>query len=106
MHNHLGVIDKIGEQYRPRCLCKRKGALVTHLWEAEDWVREHVESAERVKARNANREPSLKRSAAMYREAEQAAEREPDRALWAQMAQEIEDRINACHSNMEQIGLW
>lgn len=106
MGNHRVTIVTIGEMYQGRCSCRRKGAQEPQRWAADDWCRDHLALIEQVRT-HLRGQPTLKQSANYYRLAAQDPVYTPEQQdVWLSMAEELEARINANESGIDQLQLW
>lgn len=104
MSNHKVRYKRYGDDYHAECSCSRTSGLGTRQ-DAEDWIREHHEEIQRVRTHLMG-SPSLSNQYNYYRRQEQdLATSESDRALWKQLADELQPRLPSS-STPEDLTLW
>lgn len=85
--------------WQARCACRQQGPVEEHHWDATRWGDKHLEAVERVRAtRGFGPGASMALTAAYYRSmADNPEVDEHDRALWDQLAGELEARLGVHH---------
>lgn len=107
MSNHRVTIEEDHRSYRAICSCRGSSSFFDHRWEADDWRLTHLTLVERVRTHlNHGREPSLKAQRDYFRnQANDPLTPSSDRALWKQLADELDGRLNDAPPE-EQTQLW
>lgn len=107
MSNHRVTIEEDTGQYRAICSCRGSSSFFAHRWEADDWRLSHLTLVERVRTHlNHGREPSLKAQRDYFRQqADNPLNPRDDKALWKQLADELDQRLNDAPPTPEA-GLW
>ena len=92
MSNHKSKYKRYGDEYRAECSCKQNSKLGSRQ-EAEDWIYKHHEQVQRARVHLMGT-PSLTNQYNYYRRQEQDPRTsESDRALWKQLADELQPRL-------------
>lgn len=103
MSNHKTKYKRYGEEYRAECSCRQNSKLGTRQ-EAEDWMMKHREQVQRARVHLMG-SPSLRNQYNYYRQQEQDPRTsESDRALWKQLADELQPRLPS--DNSDDLTLW
>ena len=90
MGNHNIRFVLIGDQWQARCSCDKRSALGDR-GDAEAWDFGHRQEIERIRAQLGTRTPSLKSQRDWFlQQANNEENPHEDRALWRQMADELE----------------
>ena len=91
MSQHKTWIAGVGP-YQGKCACEARGSVVDHQWQAEDWVRQHMEQVERART-HLDRTPSLAYARDYYRKMEATTDNPTHRTQWKMLADEIDHRL-------------
>ncbi len=104
MSNHKTKYKRYGEDYRAECSCKQNSKLCSRQ-DAEDWIRKHHEQVQRARVHLRGSNPSLTNQYNYYRRQEQDPRNsESDRALWKQLADELQPRLPS--DTTDDLTLW
>ena len=103
MSNHKTKYQRYGDEFRAECSCKQNSKLGTRH-DAEDWIAKHHDQVQRARV-HLRGAPSLSNQYNYYRQREQDPRiSESDRALWKQLADELQPRLPSDFS--DDIPLW
>lgn len=80
------------DPWQGKCTCRATGPVVPHRWEADDWVRDHMDQVCRARYRLA-RTPSLASARDYYRKMETTDADPVRREQWKMLADEIDHRL-------------
>lgn len=87
------IVPAANGQWQAQCSCRKVSKVVKDYLGALDWEDKHHHEIERVHQHQA-RTPSLKDQRDYYRErAEDYSQSDQDRALWTQLAEELDHRL-------------
>jgi len=105
MSNHHVHYAGLDPHLQARCSCAKRSAIGTRS-EVDDWFREHVHEVQRIRAHLGSRNPSLKTQYAWFVKQAEDTDNDPDdRALWRQLAEEME-RFLASKEPLQQDALF
>ena len=107
MSNHSVRLVLIGDHWQARCSCKKR-SLLGDRGDAEAWEYAHHQEIERIRAQLGSRTPSLKSQREWFlQQADNEDNSSEDRALWKQMADELEHFLrNRAAPPVEQLALF
>jgi len=97
----------LNEKFRGSCSCGAAGLWDPDRQKAEDFLFEHAQQVERARSALRSRTPPLATQAAYYRkQADEPGTSEEDRALWLQLADELDTRLGKNTPTSEQTALF
>ena len=92
------------DPWQGKCTCKATGPVTTLRWQADDWVRDHIDQVERARAHRRGT-PSLASTRDYYRRMETTTTDPVHRDQWRMLADELDHRLgNFRHS--DDAPLW
>ena len=104
MSNHKSKYKRYGDEYRAECSCRQNSKLGSRQ-EAEDWITKHHAEVQRARVHLMGNSPSITSQYAYFRRQEQNPEQsESDRALWKQLADELQPRLPSDFT--DDLTLW
>lgn len=100
------IVPVKDNQWLGRCSCRATGKITADHWEATKWTMKHLAEIERVRI-HASGTPSMKDQRDYYRErAGDEGLDEHERALWSQLADELDHRLGDVGPRPEQPQLF
>jgi len=109
MGYHEGAIKVLGlnEKYRGECTCGAAGLWDADRQKSEEFLYAHAQQVERARAHLQSRTPPLASQADYYRkQADEPGCSETDRAIWEQLADELDTRLGLNSPPSEQTALF
>lgn len=101
MSNHKVHYAGLDPNLQARCSCKKRSTIGTRS-QVEDWFIAHLQEIERIRSYLGSRTPSLRTQWAWFIKQSEDTDNDPDdRALWRQLADEI-DRFLASREPVAQ----
>ena len=97
----------INEKYRGTCACGAAGLWDPDRQKAEDFLFAHMQQVERARSHLQSRTPPLASQATYYRrQADEPGCTDADRAIWLQLADELDTRLGLNAPPFEDIPLF
>lgn len=106
MKGHTTTIVGVAGSWRGKCSCREAGPIQDEQWKCDEWCRDHIKRIERTRL-HLDSPPTLARAAKQYREAAERDDVTPENAaLFIQLADEIDRRIEGSSAGTEQLALF